>query len=118
MMDFPGSFDSPDRIILMGLGDSEYCHHRISGILFDESIVIGNDLGNLAKDLACDLFDFFRVQLFGHSRISGKVREKDCNMLSFTFSCNFSWYGLFGWQIRNLSVVFAFFEGCSFRGLT
>ncbi len=32
LMDFAGNFDSPDRIILMGLGYSEYCHHRITGI--------------------------------------------------------------------------------------
>ena len=85
------------KVGVMGVGNSEYCHHRITDILFDESIVIAHDFGNFAKDPTCDLFDFFRIQLFGHSCISCKVGEKDCNVLSFTFSCNLSWYGLFGW---------------------
>jgi hypothetical protein len=82
-MDFAGNFNSPDRVILMGLGHPEYGHYRITGILFDESIVIGHYFGNFTKDPAGDLFDLFRVQLFGHGRVSGKIGEKDRDVLAF-----------------------------------
>jgi hypothetical protein len=72
-MDFPGRFDGPDRIILMGVGYAKNGHDRIAGILFDESILIGDDFGYFGKDAAGDILDLFRVQLFGHGRVSGKI---------------------------------------------
>jgi len=88
----------------MSLGDSEYGHDRITGILFNEPIVSGHDLENFTKNPAGDIFDLFRVQLFGHGRVSGKIGEKDRYVLAFTDA----WCNLPGWFVRDRGLRQAF----------
>ena len=73
IVNLPGGHDGPDRIVLMGLGDTENRHDGIPGELFNESFIFGNDGFDLIEDSVDNIFDFFRIQFFRNSGVSRQV---------------------------------------------
>ena len=67
----------------MGQGDPKNCHHLIPGELFDVTFIFDDHFGNLADDLAYQVFDFFRVQALRQCGVAGDICKQNRNVLAF-----------------------------------
>ena len=54
-MDFPGSMDSSDGVVLMGLGNAEESQHAITCEALDKTLVLVNDTSDTVKDTAVNI---------------------------------------------------------------
>ena len=51
LVNFASGSDRPHRIVFMGQGNPEHCHHLIPGKLFDVAPVFADHFGNLTDDM-------------------------------------------------------------------
>ena len=62
--------ESPDVVILVGLGDAEEGNDGIADILLDKTVIKGDDPGDLAEDPARDLLDLLGVEPLRQGRVA------------------------------------------------
>ena len=84
-MDLHGSVDCTDRIVLVGTGDTKERKTPVTHHPLDEALVLGHDLFDPGEDAAGDLLDLLGVELFGHGRVAGEIREEGCDVFAFRF---------------------------------
>jgi hypothetical protein len=59
-------------------------HDGIANVFLDETLVLGDDFGDLVEKSCKNFFDFFRVEALCQDRITGKIRKKNRYVLSLS----------------------------------